>query len=48
MAMDASNSTFGSLAQPELIIGEADENGSRPTFLLATPAANSFIYEELS
>ena len=48
LAMYAINSTFGSLAQQELIIGEADENGSRTTFLLATPAANSFIYEELS
>jgi hypothetical protein len=48
LAMYAINSTFGSLAQQELIIGEADENGSRTTFLLSTPAANSFIYEELS
>jgi hypothetical protein len=47
LAMYAINSTFGSLAQQELIVGEADENGSRTTFLLATPAANSFIYEEL-
>jgi hypothetical protein len=47
LAMYAINSAFGSLAQKELIIGEADESGSRTTFLLATPAANSFIYEEL-
>lgn len=48
LAMYAINTTFGSLAQQELIVGEADENGSRTTFLLATPAANSLIYEELS
>jgi hypothetical protein len=48
LAMYAITSTFGSLAQQELIIGETDENGSRTTFLFATPAANSFIYEELS
>lgn len=48
LAMYAINTAFGSLAQQELIIGEPDENGSRTTFLLATPAANSFIYEELS
>ncbi len=48
LALYAINSAFGSLAQQELIVGEADENGSRTTFLLSTPAANSFIYEELS
>lgn len=48
LAMYAIDSAFGSLAQQELIVGEADENGSRTTFLLATPAANSFIYEELN
>ncbi|WP_395154415.1 hypothetical protein [Ilumatobacter sp.] len=48
LAMYAINSAFGSLAQQELIVGEADENGARTTFILATPAANSFIYEELS
>jgi hypothetical protein len=44
----AINSQFGSLGQLELVVGAADENGARTTFLLATPAANSFIYEELS
>jgi hypothetical protein len=43
----AIENTFGSVAQQELIVGEADENGARTTYLLATPAANSFIYEEL-
>lgn len=43
----AIESTFGSVAQQELLVGEADENGGRTSYLLATPAANSFIYEEL-
>lgn len=42
----AINATFGSVGQLELVVGKADENGTRTTFLLATPAANSFIYEE--
>lgn len=43
----AIETTFGSVAQQEINIGEADENGGRTTYLLATPAGNSFIYEEL-
>jgi len=43
----AIESTFGSVAQEELLAGATDENGNRASFLLATPAANSFIYEEL-
>ena len=43
----AIESTFGSVAQEEILLGAADENGNRQSFLLATPAANSFIYEEL-
>ncbi len=38
---------FGSVAQEEVLLGSTDENGNRSSFLLATPAANSFIYEEL-
>lgn len=38
---------FGSVAQIEMIIGKPDINGVRSTFLLNTPAANSFVYEEL-
>jgi hypothetical protein len=40
-------SQFGSVAQIELIVGPADINGVRTTYTLATPAANSFVYEEL-
>ena len=43
----AVTSSFGSVAQIELIVGAADENGARTTYLVSTPAANSFIYEEL-
>jgi hypothetical protein len=39
---------FGSVGQAELIIGAPDENGVRESFLLQTPAANSFIYNELA
>ncbi len=38
---------FGSVGQAELIIGKADENGSRQSFTLQTPAENSYIYNEL-
>lgn len=38
---------FGSVAQIEVIVGAADENGTRTTYTIATPAANSYIYEEL-
>ncbi|NND74365.1 MAG: hypothetical protein HKN44_05110 [Ilumatobacter sp.] len=40
--------TFGQLGQFELVAGPQDVNGVRSTFLLATPAANSYIYNELS
>lgn len=38
---------FGSVGQAELIVGAADENGKRTSFLLQTPAENSFVYNEL-
>jgi hypothetical protein len=38
---------FGSTAQIELRIGAPDENGARESFILQTPAENSFIYNEL-
>ena len=40
-------SQFGSVAQIEMIVGEADVNGARTTYTLSTPAANAFVYEEL-
>jgi hypothetical protein len=43
----AITSRFGSVGQAELIVGPADENGSRESFNLQTPAENSFIYNEL-
>ena len=43
----AIESTFGSVAQEEILLGATDLNGNRSSFQLATPAANSFIYEEL-
>lgn len=39
--------TFGSLAQIELVVGAPDQNGVRPSFSLQTPAANSYVYNEL-
>lgn len=42
----AIESPFGSVAQQELNLGEADVNGTRTGYLLATPAANSYVYEE--
>lgn len=41
-------STFGQVAQLELVVGPQDVNGVRATFVLSTPAANSYIYQELS
>jgi hypothetical protein len=38
---------FGSVAQAELIVGAPNENGVRQSFLLQTPAENSFVYSEL-
>lgn len=43
----AVESKFGVTAQQEIYVGQADENGVRRSFLVPTPAANSFIYEEL-
>lgn len=43
----AITSRFGSVAQAELIVGPPDENGARESFLLQTPAENSFVYSEL-
>ena len=43
----AITSQFGSVAQIELLVGPPDDNGSRESFLLQTPAANSYIYAEL-
>lgn len=39
---------FGQVGQLELVAGPPDQNGVRTTFLMATPAANSYIYRELS
>ena len=38
---------FGSTGQAELVIGAANENGVRQTFILQTPSLNSWIYNEL-
>ena len=43
----AITSRFGSVGQAELVIGAPDENGARESFTLQTPAANSYIYNEL-
>lgn len=43
----AITSQFGSVAQIELVVGAPDENGTRSSFILQTPAENSYIYEEL-
>lgn len=43
----AISSTFGETAQIDLVAGPGDENGVRPSFALQTPAANSFVYNEL-
>jgi len=42
----AITSQFGSVAQMELAVGAPDENGNRQTFILQTPAENSYVYEE--
>ena len=44
----AIETTFGSVAQQDLNLGAADENGARTAFVVSTPAANSLIYEELT
>jgi hypothetical protein len=38
---------FGSTGQIELVVGVADENGVRETFVLQTPSLNALIYNEL-
>ena len=43
----AITSAFGSIGQINLVIGAPDENGTRSSFFLQTPAANSYIYNEL-
>ncbi len=43
----AINSQFGSVGQIELVVGVPDENGTRETFVLQTPAENAFVYSEL-
>ncbi len=43
----AITSRFGSLTAIELIVGPADENGTRGKFTLRTPAENALIYNEL-
>lgn len=43
----ALTSRFGSVGQAELLVGAPDENGVRTTFLLQTPAENSWVYSEL-
>lgn len=40
-------STFGTTGQITLVIGAPDENGTRTTYFLQTPAANSYVYNEL-
>jgi hypothetical protein len=40
-------SRFGSVGQAELVVGPPDENGVRESFILQTPAENSFVYNEL-
>ncbi len=43
----AITSQFGSVAQMEVLVGAPDENGNRQSFILQTPAENSYIYDEL-
>jgi rubrerythrin len=38
---------LGSTGQIELVVGAPNENGVRQTFILQTPALNSYIYNEL-
>jgi hypothetical protein len=40
--------TFGSLAAIELVVGARSEAGTRQSFVLETPAANSLIYEGMA
>jgi hypothetical protein len=39
---------FGQLTGITLVVGEADDEGARTTVQLQTPAANSFVYNDLS
>lgn len=43
----AVDSTFGSTAQIEIKAGPGDSNAVRESVILQTPAANSFVYNEL-
>jgi hypothetical protein len=43
----AITSRFGSTGQVELVAGAPNENGVRQTFILQTPALNSYVYNEL-
>lgn len=40
-------SRFGSIAQFQLIVGAPNDTGTRESFTVQTPAANSYIYNEL-
>jgi hypothetical protein len=42
----AITSQFGFIGQIQLLVGVPDDNGNRQSFLLQTPADNSYIYEE--
>lgn len=44
----AIGSTFGQTSPIEIKAGPADENGVRTSYVLQTPADNSFVYNELS
>ncbi len=44
----AISSRFGALAAIEMIVGPADENGTRGKYTLRTPAENALIYNELA
>jgi hypothetical protein len=48
IARYAIETKFGSVAQQDLNLGAADENGARTAYVVSTPAANSLIYEELT
>jgi hypothetical protein len=48
IARYAIETKFGSVAQQDLNLGVADENGARTPYVVSTPAANSLIYEELT
>ena len=41
-------STFGTVSAIELVVGAPNEEGQRFTINLQTPAANTFVYTDLS